>query len=241
MKVFKVSHYETMSQEACKRIIRYVQGNASPVLGLATGATPERLYELLIKAHQRDEVSFSKAISFNLDEYVGLNRDHPNSYFTYMHNKLFNHIDLPEEQIHIPDGTARDLLGECEHYDKQISEAGGIGLQILGLGMNGHIGFNEPGSSFNEHTHVVRLAESTRKANAQYFHGIADVPTEAITMGIKTIMESKEIILLVSGIQKAEPLKRLITGPISEEFPASILQTHPNVTILADTEATSLL
>jgi glucosamine-6-phosphate deaminase len=237
MKVIKVKDFGEMSQRACSVIIDLIGEKDNPVLGLATGSTPEGLYACMIGAFRQGEVSFLNVTTFNLDEYVGLSTDDPNSYHFYMNEKLFNHIDIPSEQIHIPNGQASDLLAECQNYEQQISEEGQIDLQVLGLGLNGHIGFNEPGTSFSSRTHIMDLMESTRHANARFFKSLDEVPAKAITMGIQTIMESRMILLLVSGEKKAQALARLLNGEISEEFPASVLLRHPNVIIIADEEA----
>jgi len=209
----------------------------NPVLGLATGSTPEGLYQRIIEKYEQKEISFQNAMTFNLDEYVGLAKDDPNSYYHYMNEKLFKHIDIPKEHIHIPNGTADDLEKECNDYEQLILAQNHIDLQLLGLGVNGHIGFNEPGTPFSSRTSVVDLVESTINANARFFDSIDDVPTQAISMGIKTIMESQEIILLASGESKAEAIAKLINGEVSEEFPASILKNHKRVTVIADEAA----
>jgi glucosamine-6-phosphate deaminase len=237
MKVIKVKDFGEMSQKACSVIVDLIGEKDSPVLGLATGSTPEGLYTCMIGAFRQGEVSFRNVTTFNLDEYVGLSKDDHNSYHFYMNEKLFNHIDIPSEQIHIPDGKAADLLAECHNYEQQISEEGQIDLQVLGLGLNGHIGFNEPGTSFSSRTHIVDLMESTRHANARFFKTLEEVPAKAITMGIQTIMESKMTLLLVSGEKKAPAVARLLNGDVSEDYPASVLLRHPNVVIIADEEA----
>lgn len=226
-----------MSQKASSVLLDLIAKKADPVLGLATGSTPIGMYQSLIKAYEQETVSFKHVKTFNLDEYVGLGRQHPNSYHYFMNEKLFKHIDIGSGQTFIPDGTANDLVVECQNYEQQIREAGQIDIQVLGLGLNGHIGFNEPGTSFSSRTHVIDLMESTRLANARFFDSVDEVPTQAITMGIDTITESKLILLLVSGEKKATALARLINGEVSEEFPASILNRHPNVIIIADEAA----
>lgn len=237
MNLIKVKNYQEMSNEACRKVLKKMKEVERPVLGLATGSTPIGLYERLIEEYRNNRVSFKNVVTFNLDEYVGLTKDNPASYYFFMMEKLFDHIDIPPENIHIPNGVADDLHQECVRYEEMIREAGQIDLQILGIGLNGHIGFNEPGTKFTSRTHVVKLTESTRKANSRFFNSIDEVPTEAITMGIETIMESKEIILLVSGENKAETVARLLNGEVSEDFPASILHKHKNVTVIADEAA----
>lgn len=241
MKLIKTSTYEALSQMAAARIISKIHANPRLNLGLATGSTPTGVYKRLIQDHEVNKTSYKQVNSFNLDEYIGISKKDPNSYHYFMCENLFDHIDIPIDQTHIPDGTAENLDEECRRYEQFIQEHGGIDLQILGIGQNGHIGFNEPGTSFSSRTHIINLAESTRKANSRFFESLEDVPTQAITMGIASIMESKEIFLLVSGAAKAEALARLVNGEVSESFPASVLKNHPNVTIFADKEASALL
>lgn len=237
--VIKVKDYEEMSKRACEHLVNKIHELDHPVLGLATGSTPEGLYKRLIEKYNNDEVSFEGATTFNLDEYVGLNKEDPQSYHFYMMDKLFNHIgDLSPDNIHLPNGAARDLEQECQDYEALIRKAGDVDIQVLGIGKNGHIGFNEPGTPFTSRTHVVDLDESTREANSRFFDSMEDVPKQAITMGIETIMESKEILLLVSGKEKAEALARLLEGEMSEDFPASVLRKHNHVTIIADEAST---
>jgi glucosamine-6-phosphate deaminase len=206
-------------------------------LGLATGGTPKGLYDRLIQDHKEHGTFYKHVTSFNLDEYVGMKPQDPNSYHYYMADALFNHIDIDVSNTHVPNGLADTPEEECRRYDEMIQNHGGIDLQILGIGQNGHIGFNEPGTSFNSPTHIVTLEESTRKANARYFNSLDEVPTQAITMGIESIMKSKEILLLISGEAKAEAMYQLLNGEITEDFPASILKKHHCVTIIADQEA----
>ncbi|MFD1067123.1 glucosamine-6-phosphate deaminase [Oceanobacillus locisalsi] len=241
MNIIQAKDYKEMGQIAAKKIMEQVNAKPESVLGLATGSTPEGLYEEIIQAHKDDNVSFKDVTTFNLDEYVGLDKDNHQSYYYYMHHLLFNHIDINGGQVNLPNGDALDLQEECNRYEKAIKQADGIDIQILGIGLNGHIGFNEPGTPFSMQTHIVDLDESTRQANARFFDSIDDVPLQAITMGIDTIMQSKQIILIVSGLQKAEALKQLVNGPVTEDFPASILQKHANVTIIADQDALSKL
>lgn len=238
MKIIKVKNYEEMSSRACSVLAEELKNLEKPVLGLATGSTPEGLYRCMAAVHGQG-LSFRDVTAFNLDEYVGLKKDHSQSYAHFMKEKLFSKVDINAGQTFIPDGSADDLEKECERYEALIREAGGIDIQVLGLGANGHIGFNEPGSSFSSRTHVVELKPSTRQANSRFFDSVEEVPKQAVTMGIETIMESRKILLLVSGAPKAEALHKLLTGEISEDFPASILQKHPDVTVIADEEALS--
>ncbi|ERN53667.1 glucosamine-6-phosphate deaminase [Alkalihalophilus marmarensis] len=237
MNIVRVDNYEEMSKASARYIIDKVKANPKMTLGLATGSTPKGTYQYIIEDHKQKGTSYQQISTFNLDEYIGLSSEDPNSYHFYMKDVLFNHIDLPLNHTHIPNGDVLDKEEECVRYEAKVKESS-IDLQILGIGANGHIGFNEPGTSFQSETHVVALAESTREANARFFPSIDDVPTHAITMGIASIMASKEILLLVSGEAKSEALERLLSDQLpSEDFPASILKTHPRVTIIADNEA----
>ncbi|XJZ26446.1 glucosamine-6-phosphate deaminase [Bacillota bacterium Lsc_1132] len=237
MKIIEVKDYQQMSQKAAELIIEKVRINPMLHLGLATGGTPIGTYAKLIEDHQKNGTSYRNTITFNLDEYIGLSGNHPNSYRYYMDHQLFHFIDIIKSNTHIPNGDAIDIEKECLRYEQLIGDEGGIDLQILGIGSNGHIGFNEPGTSFASTTHIVQLASSTIKANARFFYRLEEVPTKAITMGISTIMKSKEILLLVSGNTKKAALKRLLEGEITESFPASVLKNHPCVTIIADEAA----
>lgn len=241
MKLIKVNSYAEMSKLAADMIIEKVQSSSRFTLGLATGATPIGTYEKLIEAHKHSGVSYQHVQTFNLDEYVGLAGSHPESYHYFMEQHLFKHIDIPRQNIHLLDGMAPDLEAECAHYEQLIQEAGGIDLQLLGIGVNGHIGFNEPFTPFDSKTHVTQLTKETKEANARYFGSPELVPSKAMTMGIGTIMQSKSIILLISGTNKAEILAKLLQSEVTEAIPASILKTHPQVTLIADKEALSLV
>ncbi|MGM8215113.1 glucosamine-6-phosphate deaminase [Bacillaceae bacterium W0354] len=232
MELIKVDTYEQLSEKACDMVKEQMTAKENSVLGLATGSTPIGLYENLIKLHDQGVISFSKMTTFNLDEYVGLAPSHSQSYYYFMQEKLFKHVDMKKENIHIPSGVAEDLEAECERFEEKLKTLGPTDLQILGLGVNGHIGFNEPGTSFNSRTQIVELDSSTREANARFFETIEEVPTHAITMGIESIMESKKIVLLAFGENKKEALERLFSGEVTEDFPASILNNHPNVTVI---------
>ncbi len=211
------------------------------VLGLATGSTPIELYKELVKLYDDGVISFAEVTSFNLDEYLGIDRHHDQSYFRFMVDNLFSKINILPDSIHIPDGTAVDPQAECERFEEAIADANYIDLQLLGLGRNGHIGFNEPNSFFQKATHVTDLAEDTITANARFFETDAEVPRQAISMGIGTIMEAGRILLLATGVGKAEAVKAMVEGHIDPLCQASILQIHPDVTILLDQEAASLL
>ncbi|UGB31652.1 glucosamine-6-phosphate deaminase [Metabacillus sp. B2-18] len=237
MNIIEVKNYDEMSLKAAEYIINRVKNNLNLNLGLATGGTPKGVYNKLIEDHQQNHTSYKQVKTFNLDEYIGLSKEDSNSYHHYMNENLFQHLNILNENTHIPSGLNDDNEAECRKYESLIIEAGGIDLQILGIGANGHIGFNEPGTSFHSKTHVVDLAQSTRKANARFFHSLDEVPTQAITMGIQTIYQSKEILLLASGKSKQDAMVKLLSGEITEEFPASILNNHPKALIIADEEA----
>lgn len=234
MNIIKVENKEALSIKAKEMFVDVLQNTVAPILGLATGSTPEGMYKLLIESYQNGDISFKNALAFNLDEYVGLAPDHPASYRYYMQHKLYNHVDTIRTNTFLPNGLAEDLDAECITYEKHIQKAGNLDFLVLGIGENGHIGFNEPGTSFESRTHIVTLTENTREVNARFFDSIDEVPTEALTMGLGTIMDAKQIMLLVQGERKREILKEVIYGEVTEEVPASILQKHPNVTIITD-------
>lgn len=211
------------------------------VLGLATGSSPLGIYQYLIDLYKEGIISFAEVTTFNLDEYLGLDPSHSESYHTYMTENLFKHVDQPEEKRYIPNGIADDPEAESLAYDKAIEAAGGIDLQLLGIGTNGHIGFNEPDSVFAGMTHVVDLAESTIESNSRFFDSIDEVPRQAISMGIRSIMQAKRILLIATGEAKAEAIRRTVQGPIDPDCPASILQVHADATLLVDRAAASLL
>ncbi|RLQ96595.1 glucosamine-6-phosphate deaminase [Falsibacillus albus] len=241
MKIIQTKDYSHLSRVAAEKIIHLIKQKPNAVLGLATGSTPKGVYEQLVLDHKQNQTTYQHIRTVNLDEYVGISADHPNSYHSFMRKNLFQYIDIHPNHTHIPNGKTDNLDKECLEYDQLIHKLSGIDLQLLGIGHNGHIGFNEPHTSFSSQTHVVQLAQSTREANSRFFSSIEDVPSQAITMGIQTIMNSKQILLLVSGKSKAKTLERLVNGFVTEAFPASILQQHPNVTIIADEDAMSIL
>lgn len=211
------------------------------VLGLATGSTPLGLYKLMVKDHKENGTSYKDITTFNLDEYVGLPITHPESYYAFMHTNLFNDIDILEENVHVPSGLGDNLDEQCKAYDKMIEEKP-IDIQLLGIGSDGHIAFNEPGTALDSITHVTDLQESTIKDNARFFDYNMDlVPKQACTQGIGTIMRAKNILLIATGANKAKAVKDMLEGPVSTDCPASILQKHPNVTIVLDEQAASLL
>lgn len=228
-----------MSRKAANILSAQVILKHNCVLGLATGSTVEGIYKQLIMMNQNGDVDFSGVRSVNLDEYVGLAGDHNQSYRYFMDTNLFNQINIHKDNTNVPDGMAADIEAECIRYENLIKELGGIDLQLLGLGHNGHIGFNEPDDYFPLLTHRVQLKESTIKANSRFFENEDQVPREAITMGIKSIMQAKRILLCVSGEAKAEILKKVLSGPVTPEVPGSILQLHPNLTVVADEAALS--
>ena len=241
MEIIRVKDYAAMSEAASTFLIERINRLDNPKLGLATGSTPEGLYKNIIEKHKQGDVSFKNVKSFNLDEYVGLEKNDPNSYYFFMKDKLFDHVDISLDHVRVPNGVATDLQKECQDHEEAIQAAGGIDVQLLGIGANGHIGFNEPGTPFTSKTQVVNLDESTIQANSRFFNTIEEVPTQAISMGIDTIMNSKEILLLISGESKAEALAKLVSGEVTEEVPASVLNNHPNVTVIADEAAFSVV
>ena len=212
------------------------------VLGLATGSSPIPTYQELIRMHRAGVVDFSSAVSFNLDEYCRLPESHPCSYHDFMHQQLFAHVNFAQGNTHVPNGNAADLAAECARYDQAIAKAGGIDLQLLGIGHNGHIGFNEPTCSLASRTRVESLTESTRAANARFFDGdMAAVPTRCITQGIATIMTARHLVLLAFGPAKADAVAQLVEGPVSARWPATILQHHPHATVIVDEAAAAKL
>ncbi|MGG7165397.1 glucosamine-6-phosphate deaminase [Clostridium ihumii] len=237
MNIIKLRNYREISFEAAKIIRDQVLLKPQSVIGFATGSTPIGTYEELINIFNKDLITFENVKSFNLDEYYGINPMNKNSYNYFMKNNLFNYIDIKEENINIPNGLAEDVEKECEEYERKIHEAGGIDLQLLGIGRNGHIGFNEPCEEFKAHTHLVELKEDTIKANSRFFDSLEDVPTKAISMGVKTIMSARKIILIASGEEKAEIIRKTVYGSITPNLPASILQLHDDVTLIVDEES----
>ena len=222
---------EALADRAAHLMLDAIRENPRVVLGLPTGRTPIGMYDRVVRECAREYHCFRDVTTFNLDEYVGVPPGHPGSYWTYMRRHLFDHVDLDPENAHLPQGTAPNLDAECVRYENEISEAGGLQLTFLGLGRNGHIGFNEPGTPFDSRTRVVELTQSTRSANADLFPD-GHVPSHAITMGIGTILESRAIVLLAAGNGKQEAIARLQSGEISEDFPASALWKHEDVVVL---------
>lgn len=241
MKIIQASTYEDMSLKAAQLLSAEILLRPKAVLGLATGSTPIGLYEQLVHMHQRGLLDFSKIKTVNLDEYRGLEPDDEQSYAWFMNHHLFQHVNLNRSNTHLPDGSNPDAEAECARYDKLIKNLGGIDVQLLGLGNNGHIGFNEPDEVFPKGTHCVELDSSTIEANARFFDNPDDVPRQAYTMGIQTIMKARRILLVVSGKGKADILDQVCFGPITPRVPASILQLHRHVCVVADADALSTI
>jgi len=241
MKIIKVATPEEGAVKAAEIVLNQVKRKPAAVLGLPTGGTPVGMYAQIAKAVQSKQADLSAITTFNLDEYYGLPKEDSQSYYTFMNVNLYAPCGLQSKQTHIPSGTAADPEAEVKAYEVAIAKAGGIDLQVLGIGGNGHIGFNEPGTDPASRTHVVTLTRNTREANARFFSSIEEVPTRAMTMGIQTILESKSILLLAFGANKADILFEALKGPITPENPASFLQRHPDVTIIADQAAAARL
>ena len=241
MKVYIGKNYDEMSRIAANVLSAQVTMKPDCVLGLATGSTPIGTYKVLIERCAQGDLDFSQVKSINLDEYVGLSGEHDQSYRYFMNNNLFNHINIDKANTNVPNGLAEDVDAECERYNNVINTLGPIDIQVLGMGHNGHIGFNEPDDHFPLETHKVDLAQSTIDANARFFASADEVPRQALTMGIKTIMQAKKVLVVVSGKDKAEIVKKAFTGPVTPQVPASILQMHPDVILVADEAAASLL
>lgn len=240
MNIIKAKDYEDLSRKAANIIAAQVILKPDCVLGLATGSSPLGTYKQLIDGYNNGDLDFSRVSSVNLDEYKGLTKDNDQSYYYFMYNNLFKHINIDVNNTNIPDGTEADSEKECARYNAVIQSMGGVDLQLLGIGHNGHIGFNEPADEFPKLTHCVDLQESTIEANKRFFASIDDVPRQAYTMGIQTIMQAKKVLLIASGADKAEIMKKAFFGPVTPQVPASILQMHNDVTIVADEAALSL-
>ena len=239
IKIIKTKDYDQMSRKAADIIASQIMMKPDSVLGLATGSSPIGTYRYLIEDYNEGRLDFGKIKTVNLDEYRGLGREDEASYYFFMNTQLFDHVNIDKRNTNIPDGLAEDEQTECERYDSLIDSLGGIDLQVVGIGHNGHIGFNEPAKTFAKRTYTVNLTESTIQANARLFDDVSDVPTQALTMGIKTIMEAKKVLMLISGKDKAAIAREAFMGEITPEVPASILQLHPDVVVVADEEALS--
>ncbi len=232
MKVIHATSYSDLSRKAANIISAQVILKPHSVLGLATGSTPIGTYKQIIEWYNKGDIDFSSTITVNLDEYVGLAPTNEQSYRYFMNENLFRHINIPLENTHVPSGLAEDMEAECVNYDALITNLGGIDLQLLGIGHNGHIGFNEPNNAFEKTTHIVSLGESTIQANARFFDDIKEVPNKAITMGIKSIMQAKKILLNANGPDKKDIIEKALYGPVTPSVPASILQLHPDLTVI---------
>ena len=241
MEVVIKESYKQMSALGAEIVARVVRNKPRAVIGLATGSTPLGLYKELVRIHKDEGLSFSQIVTFNLDEYVGLPPEHPQSYRCFISQNLLDHIDIRKENIHLPNGMAEDIELACTEYEKEIKEAGGIDLQILGIGSNGHIAFNEPGSSLGSRTRIKTLSEETIRDNARFFSRPEDVPRYAITMGIGTIMDTRELILLANGEKKAEAVAMMIEGPITAMVPATVVQLHQKTTVIVERAAAGRL
>ena len=239
MKIYVSDDYKDMSRKAANIVSAHVILNPACVLGLANGATPIGMYKQLIDWYNKGDLDFSQVKSVNLDEYVGLAPTHDQSYRYFMQHNLFDHVNIDPANTNVPNGLASDPEAECERYNQVIRSMGGIDIQVLGMGHNGHIGFNEPGQAFELETHVVNLTDRTIEANARFFASKDEVPKRAITMGIKSIMQARQILVVVSGEDKADIVKKAFFGPVEPQVPASILQMHPNVVLCGDKAALS--
>ena len=237
MKIYKAKDYKDMSRKAANIISAQVIMKPNCVLGLATGSTPIGTYDQLVEWYNKGDLDFSEVTTVNLDEYKGLPRTNDQSYYYFMHQHLFDRVNIDPERTNVPNGMEPDAEKECGRYEELIRSLGGVDLQLLGLGHNGHIGFNEPGEAFEKETHCVDLTESTIEANKRFFASADDVPKQAYTMGIKTIMQAKKILIVVNGENKADLVERAFFGPVTPEVPASILQLHNDVTLVGDEAA----
>lgn len=241
MKLIVTKNYEEMSRLAAEFMAKEVNKNPEIILGLATGGTPVGMYKELINMCSNKEVDFSKATTINLDEYIGLSGDHNQSYRYFMNTNLFNHINVDKTKTYVPNGQAADIENECKSYDERIKNLGGIDLQLLGLGSNGHVAFNEPDEYLTVGSHETKLTDSTIEANARFFNSMDEVPKTAITMGLGGIMQAKKILVIANGEGKAEVVEKLMNGKITTEVPASMLQMHRDVTIIVDEAAAAKL
>ena len=241
MKIYRAQDYQSMSRKAANILSAHVILKPDCVLGLATGSTPIGMYRQLIDWYNKGDIDFSQVHTVNLDEYLGLAPTHDQSYRYFMQANLFDHVNVKPENTNVPNGLAQDPEAECARYNQVIASLGGIDVQVLGMGHNGHIGFNEPEEAFELETHVVNLTDDTINANARFFASRDQVPRQALTMGIKSIMQARHILVVVSGADKADIVKAAFTGPVTPKVPASILQMHPHVSLVADEAALSLL
>lgn len=241
MHVIVVENAEELARVAAARIAEVIQSKENPVIGVATGSSPVGVYENLAARVEAGTLDTSRVTAFALDEYVGLPVEHPESYHSVIHNRVTVPLKLDPARVHVPDGTAEDLTAACADFERRITEAGGIDLQLLGLGSNGHIGFNEPTSSFASRTRLKTLAPRTRQDNARFFNSLAEVPFHCLTQGLGTILEARRLLLVAQGEGKAEAVAQMIEGPLSSKCPASALQLHPNATVVIDRAASRRL
>ena len=241
MKIIRAKDYNDMSRKAANIISAQVIMKPNCVLGLATGGTPVGTYKQLVEWYNKGDLDFAEVTTVNLDEYRGLPREHPESYWSFMHRNLFDLVNVRPEAINLPDGTNLDAAAECARYDEVIRSVGGIDLQLLGIGHDGHIGFNEPGAAFELGTHCVDLTDETIEANKRFFASKDEVPRQACTMGIKTIMQARKVLMVASGADKAAIVKKAFFGPVTPEVPASILQMHPDFILVLDEAAAAAL
>ena len=241
MRIIRTKNYDEMSRKAAAIIAAQVIHKPDCVLGLATGGTPVGTYKNLVEWYKSGDLDFSEVSTVNLDEYRGLPREHRESYWSFMHRNLFDHVNIPKDRINLPDGTNMDAEAECKRYDEVIRSVGGVDLQLLGIGHDGHIGFNEPHDAFDLGTHCVDLTQETIEANKRFFASRDEVPRQAYTMGTHTIMSARKVLMIVSGKDKAEIIKKAFFGPVTPHVPASILQMHPNFVLVADEDALSLV
>ena len=241
MRIIRTKNYDEMSRKAAAIIAAQVIHKPDCVLGLATGGTPVGTYKNLVEWYKSGDLDFSEVSTVNLDEYRGLPREHRESYWSFMHRNLFDHVNIPQDRINLPDGTNMDADAECKRYDAVIASMGGVDLQLLGIGHDGHIGFNEPSDAFDMGTHCVDLTEETIEANKRFFASRDEVPRQAYTMGTHTIMSARKVLMIVSGRDKAEIIKKAFFGPVTPHVPASILLMHPNFVLVADEDALSLV
>ena len=241
MRIYLCEDYKAMSRRAANIISAQVITKPDSVLGLATGGTPVGAYQQLVEWYNKGDLSFAEIKTVNLDEYLGLSPHHEQSYRYFMNTNLFDHIDVKKENTHVLNGLAKDPEAECAAYNQLIRDLGGIDLQLLGMGHNGHIAFNEPGDDFGLETHVVTLTDRTIDANTRYFENRDEVPRHALTMGIKNIMQARRILIIVSGEEKADTVCKAFAGPVTKDVPASVLQLHPDVTLVGDKAALSKL
>ena len=239
MEVIVKKNYEEMSKAAATLFAAEIMENPKTILGMATGSTPVGLYKELVKMYEAGDLDFSQVTTFNLDEYIGLAPEHDQSYHYFMHDHFFDHVNIDPSRINLPNGMEPDEKKECARYDAVLRSVGDVDIQLLGIGRNGHIGFNEPDDYFSKGTHCVNLTESTIEANKRFFASADDVPRQAYTMGVQTIMLARRIVLVVSGENKAETVREAFFGPVTPQVPASILQLHTDVSIVADEAALS--